>query len=156
MDFTKKHTINVHMKEAYFLGTGKSGLHFYMQKESWECDWFWSFGYIATYTNNDNPEKSSDTRFLQHFDSLFLGKNLSDPFINFFCFMPLSSEERYQLLELMQTAYTLRATARLFDGMGCNSTVNPCSKQLVKPEVAEEINTKMIPAVMQEVRKILT
>lgn len=45
------------------------GTKVYLQKHKWDCDWYWGMGYLETFTNNNNPEKSYDISSHFHFSS---------------------------------------------------------------------------------------
>ena len=81
----KKKTINKFGKH-YLLGVNKDGKHVYLEEPSWDCGWYWGFGYLHGYTNDKAPELSRDISFHTHFDSMFLGgrKCAYDEFKDYF------------------------------------------------------------------------
>ena len=42
-------------KNIYLLGSDKDGVKYWLEEASWDCGWYWGFGYVETYTNNSNP-----------------------------------------------------------------------------------------------------
>jgi hypothetical protein len=36
-------------KDIYLIGKDKSGTNYWLESPSWDCDWYWGFGYIETY-----------------------------------------------------------------------------------------------------------
>ena len=154
----EKKVVKVFGKEHYLLGADADGIKYYLQKESWDCNWYWGLGYVETFTNNMNPERSKDISSHQHFDGLFLKNtrmNGFDAFKEFFAETPLTNSEIWELVDLMQTAYTLRKSAELF-GRGYSHYTERAEVAVVKnTEYAGRINHVMIPEVMNRVRAIL-
>lgn len=152
----KKKTINK-FGEHYLLGVDENGTFYYLEKESWDCGWYWGLGYVHTFTNNKAPQLSRDIASHQHFDGLFFRgtRNGYDTFKEFFVDTPLSDKEIWTLLELMKTAYTLKESAEVFGRGGSHYTTNPCADVIKSEEYVAKINSEMIPAIMDEVRKIL-
>ena len=151
-----KKTINK-FGEHYLLGADANGTYYYLKKESWDCGWYCGLGYIHTFTNNEAPQMSRDIASPQHFNGLFFSgnKNGYDVFKEFFVDTPLSDKEIWTLLELMKTAYTLKESAEVFGRGGSHYTTNPCADAIKSKEYVDKINSEMIPAIMDEVRKIL-
>ena len=106
----KKHTIHKFGHIYYFLGTDSDGTKYYLQKGSFDCGWYWGGGYVQTFINNRNPEKSRDIASHQHFDGLFFrGKKCGfDMFKDLFTNNPFTDSEIWQICELMKTFYTMR------------------------------------------------
>lgn len=74
----KKKTLHVFSKDIYLLGRDKDGVNYWLEAPSWDCGWYWGFGYVETYTNNGNPEKAQDISSHQHIDTFFKrGENIS-------------------------------------------------------------------------------
>ena len=55
----KKQVINK-FGTHYLLGRTYSGQKVWLQKESWDCGWYWGFGYLHEFTNNEYPELARD------------------------------------------------------------------------------------------------
>lgn len=152
----KKKMVRVFGKEHYLLGNGHDGIYYYLQKENWDCGWYWGLGYVESFTNNSNPTASRDIASHSHFDYMFFHeKNGYDNFKEFFQETPLSDKEIWTLCELMKSAYTLRNMADLTYRGGAHYTTNPCQGCLHDVEMNQKINDIMIPAVMAEVRNLL-
>ena len=152
----KKKVINK-FGEHYLLGKGIDGQYYYLEKESWDCGWYWGLGYIHTFTNNKAPQLSRDIASHQHFDGLFLNgtKCAYDNFIDFFEDIVLTDKELWTFIELMKTAYTLKESAEVFGRGGSHFTTNPCADVIKNTEIVDKINNEMIPAIMDKVRELL-
>lgn len=143
-------------KTIYLLGEDKNGIKYWLEEASWDCDWYWGFGYIETYTNNSNPSKSKDIQSHEHFDYKILkNRNCFSTFKEVFINTPLSDNEIWTLCELMQTFYTLRQISDLYYINSSHIADNPCKDLLKNDEEYQRINKILIPNVMKEVYKIL-
>lgn len=158
MELLNKKKSHAFGKDIYFLGRDAEGINYWLEAGSWDCDWYWGFGYVETYTRNNSPETSRDIQSHQHFDGLFFNKNKNgyDAFKEFFVGSPLTEKELWQLLELMKTIYTMKEYAEVVHRGGSHYTNNVC-KDILKSETEyNRINKEVMPAVMQEVYKLLT
>lgn len=143
-------------KNIYLLGSDKDGVKYWLEEASWDCGWYWGFGYVETYTNNRNPEKSRDIASLRHFDGLFLKNNIFDSFKEMLIDTPLTDKEIWQLLELMKTFYTLKNNAELYH-LGGSNIANNVLKNILKNEIGEnKINEEIMPKLFEEIYKMLT
>ena len=165
----KKKVINK-FGEHYLLGKYKDGTLFYLKKPSWDCGWYWGFGYITTYTNNKSPEKSRDISSHSHFDGL-LGKQevynfekqtwqlseyahkLSDN--KEIAKIVLTENEDWTLCELVRTAYILKETAETLGRGGSHLTKNPCADIIKNEDEVKRINAIVLPAIFKEIENLL-
>lgn len=143
-------------KDIYLLGADSDGIRYWLERASWDCGWYWGFGYVETYTNNKSPERSRDIQSHQHFNGLFLERNIFDSFKELLTETPLDNNEIWKLLELMKTFYTLRETAETYNRGGAHITTNPIKEQIQNKEEENRINQKILPAIFEEVYKILS
>lgn len=144
-------------KKCYLLGEDKNGYWYWLEESTFDCDWYWSIGYVKTYTNNKQPSKARDISSHRHFNYLFLNgaKNGYDTFKEFFVNTPLSDQEIWQLIELMNTLYGLRKYSDILYRGGSNYTNNPCDT-IIKNEIEyERINKIVIPELLKEIYTIL-
>lgn len=156
MEKLEKRISKVRGKNVYLLGEDEEGTKYWLEEANWDCAWYWGFGYVETYTNNNNPSLARDINSHQHFDSMFLKKGTFSSYKSFFAKSTLKEEEIWQLLELMQTFYTLKETAILLHCGGSYVTSNPLENLLKSEEQEKEINEKILPALFTEVYKLLT
>lgn len=142
----------------YLLGVDKDGDYVWLEKESWDCDWYWGFGYLHTYTNNINPERSRDLSSHFHFDSTFFhtGKGVDEAFKEYFQETVLTDSELWQLIDLMKTYYTLRASAEIFRHGYSYFTEKAKIDKLKSPMTEDMINKILLPEVFNKIEQILT
>ena len=83
----KKQKSHAFGKDIYLLGKDSDGTMYWLEAARWDCKWYWGFGYVETYTNNNHTSRSRDISSHQHFDSLFFNKNKDGhtAFKEFFC-----------------------------------------------------------------------
>lgn len=144
-------------KKNYLLGKDKKGIWYWLEEASWDCEWYWGFGYVRSYTNNEHPGMSRDLETHQHFDSLFLeGPHMcKEMFDNFFVETPLNNNEKWKLLELMKTIYTLKEYGEVVYRGGSHIADNPLKEVIKSQEEYNRINKVVLPQLFEEVYKIL-
>lgn len=153
----EKAVVNV-FGEHYLLGVGASGTKYYLEKESWDCGWYWGFGYVHSYTNNRCPSASRDIATHNHFNNMFLDgpRNGFDEFKLFFADTVLTDNEIWTFIELMKTAYILREAAEVFGRGGAHYTTNPCADIIKNPDYVDKINKELLPEIFDKVKELLT
>jgi len=147
-------------KGRYLLGKDADGISYWLTPASWDCNWYWGFGYVHT--------KDSHT----HIDTSYMGKiefynttkkmwDRTDYIHNIFdC--PVFTEttfneaEGWVLSELFCTFYTLKKTAELYHTGGAHITTNPLNSILKNKEQEDYINKVLLPKVFDEIYKILS
>lgn len=144
-------------KDIYFLGQDRDGVNYYLEAARWDCGWYWGGGYVETYTNNKNPERSRDIESHSHFDSMFFKGNKTgfDAFKDFFTEHPFTDGEIWKICELMKAFYIARAYSDMLHTGGAHYTANPAKETIKNAEEYRRINQKVIPAIMTELYKIL-
>lgn len=154
---TKKYSMEKFGEKCYFLGQDKEGINYFLRASTWDCGWYWGGGYVETYTCNSNPVMSRDIDSLQHFDSLFFNgrKNGFDNFKEFFIANPFTDSEIWKICELMKSFYIAREYSDMLHTGGTHYTSNPASDIIKSEDEYKRINEIVIPAIMEELYKIL-
>ena len=133
----------------FLLGKDANGKKHYLAKASWDCGWYWGFGYIHTFNARD-----IDRHY--HFDSFAKKCNLYDGFKNNFVDSVLTDAELWKLCELMKTFYVLKETAKVLGRGGAHYTTNPCQEIIKNEEEVKRINEVVLPAIFEEIYKLLS
>ena len=145
-----------HGKEVYLLGKDEAGIYYWLESPSRDCDWYWGFGYIETYTRNENPQLSRDITSHSHADSFmseyFTDWNGGKPTLTEKTF---NNSEGWELSELFKQFYFLRDSAENLGRGQCNCGNTKIGKWK-KPELVKEITEKLIPAVTKRILQILS
>lgn len=143
-------------KDIYLLGADENGTKHWLEAPSWDCGWYWGFGYIETYTNNRSPSTSRDIASHQHADNFmskwFIEWNGSKPILTEQTF---SEKEGWELSELFKQFYFLKEVAENFAKGKCNCA-DTTAPNWAKPELTKEINEVILPQVMERIQEILT
>lgn len=150
--------------EKIYLGSVKGKGRIYLTPPSWDCGWYWGFGYLGNSRNHyhvdglkekityhhvggEKPQIVRDVKrmclcdgFKQEFGKSFIVKD---------------DEEIWKLAELFETFYLLRETAELFGRGGCNVSENPLSGLLKNEECVNKINSELLPQVFEQIYRIL-
>lgn len=95
-------------KDVYLLGrlSDANGRELiWLEAPSWDCDWYWGFGYLEVYTNQSQPKLSIDISMHTHWDI-----QIKNDLTNFAktCF---TEEEGKELCYLFTQFYTIRKEA---------------------------------------------
>ena len=135
----------------YLLGINKDGQKVWLQKESWDCGWYWGFGYLHTYNRRD-----FDSHF--HFDSTFLsGPECSfTMFKDYFKETVLDTNEIWELCDYMKTFYTLKSVAELFKTGYSHQTERAKIEDLKSEEQRDLVNKVWLPEVFKRIEKLLS
>jgi hypothetical protein len=86
---------------------------------------------------------------------LFLNSYIPESFKDYFVDSPLSDDEIYTLLELMDSLYTVRQYSDLIYNGSSNISFNSCSKIIKNEEEYERINEVVIPALLSDIYNLL-
>lgn len=151
----KKSVREFHGKKLFLLGKSEDGTFYYLESPSWDCGWYWGFGYIEGFAKETPTDRGHDSH--EHAED-FLSKwftehNGSKPRLVETVFDEAGG---WKLSELFASFYILKDAAGLFGRGGSHVAENPAKLALVSVEMTQRINEVMIPAVTEEIIKILT
>lgn len=161
-------------EDYYLIGRDKNGKRVWLEKPSWDCGWYWGFGYLQTMCGNREPSRARDIATHTHWDSCVSEsrKNAYDWFVETFGkpttgrlgyptkaakgtrMCRFTYQQVWSLCELMATAYTLKEAAEVLGRGQSNYTENPCAKVIKNTREAKRINSKVLPAIFAEIGKI--
>lgn len=149
-----KRTSNTGHKLKYFLGEDEDGTRLWLEAASWDCDWYWGFGYVQGYLNGRHQSH-------QHFDGVWFKQSDGRKYYHRLSDLPgftsvLTESEEWTLAELMRTFYTLKEMAEVHHLGSSHFTTNPIAHLLKDADRAEHINKVLMPALFAEVYKLLT
>lgn len=128
-----------------FIGEN-DGEKIYLSAPSWDCGWYWGFGYLG----NKNCH--------YHVDGLNAKENINlfDAFKKHFgSSLVVRDSQLWVLCELFKTFYTLKEAAEVLGRGGSHFTTNPCSELIINKDEVTRINTIVLPAIFDEIYKIL-
>lgn len=110
MKLIEKKTYFAFKKNVYLIGINTEGEKVFLEEPSWDCGWYWGFGYLEVYTNNNNPSRAKDVSSHTHFTNFEDNTTLGDWHTLTSCV--LSYSEFLTLKSLMKEALSLGKEAR--------------------------------------------
>ena len=138
---------------GYYLGK-HNGNKVYLAKPRWDCGWYWGFGYLEAYTNNNNPHLSRDISCHTHVSSFGKDTNLHDAFAEF-KELTMTDDELWEFCDLMKSFYTLSAAAELFKGGCSNYSSKGKIDEMLLPDYVKNINQVILPKLFERVLNLL-
>jgi hypothetical protein len=169
----KKQKSHAFGKDIYLLGTDSDKQKYWLEAPKWDCDWYWGFGYVETYTNNRNPFLAKDIKSHRHIDNSFIGQHeyydgkkdahCLGKYIHNIYDSPLlkektfSKEEGWQLSELFKQFYLLKEMAEFChrERPSCHVTTSPVDHGNMH-DWYDKINYEMIPKITEKILTILS
>jgi hypothetical protein len=116
----------------------------YLSPPSWDCDWYWGFGYLGNKNCHYHVKGMEDDcpiyeAWEKHFKDTFIVKDKSDI---------------WTLSELFQTFYGLAQTAEILGRGGSHWSNNPCQEIIKNKDEVDRINQIVLPQIFEEIYKI--
>ncbi len=130
-----------------FMGRNENNSRIYLTPPSWDCDWYWGFGYLGNSRCHYHVDGLT-TQNLNLFDGI--KKHFGDSFVL------KTDADIWKFCELMQTFYSLKEAAEILGRGGSNYTSNPCAELIKNPDEVTRINQVLLPAIFAEIYKLLT
>lgn len=96
----EKQKIHKFGKDMYLLGTDEEGTKYWLEEPSWDCGWYWGFGYIETLN-----ARGTDIESHQHAFNFY--SNWMDTLVE----TTFTKDESWALCELFDNFYMLRELA---------------------------------------------
>ena len=142
----------------FLLGKDANGCKYWLKQRQWECDWYWSFGYVQAFTQNSPPEKAKDIETHTHFNSLFLNGEYIENYKVFFSGgVTLEDKDIWKLIEAMKEFYIVKEYYELLYCKSAHITSLPEEVKRVISNHAEQIRLKdeVIPTICKYVEGLL-
>lgn len=130
--------------EKILIGKNQENESIYFYRPSWDCNWYWGFGYIG------------HNRLRTHLDSLG-NSNLFINIKNYFSEFILQDKDKDMWLfcEYVMTVYTLRSYSEVIHHGGSYYSYNPHKDVIKNPDEYKRINSELIPLLIDEIYKLL-
>lgn len=129
-------------KDKIYIGINPDNEKEYLAPPSWDCNWYWGFGYLQ----NKNIH--------HHIDCINKDKNLFNAIKEYYTDLQLDNNKLWVFCELMATFYTLKETANLYYRGGSHYTQNPLNHLLQNKTEYDHINNELMPQLFDEVYKL--
>lgn len=149
-------------KDKVFFGTRKSdGERIYITKPSWDCGWYWGFGYLGNRREHyhlssyqDKQRVLTDDKGKFHVFTEKRNINMYEALIEDYDLNSAIKENLWEFCEVVLTAYSLKKTAEVLGRGGSHMTSNPCSEIIKNKEEVERINEVVLPALFNKLNEI--
>jgi hypothetical protein len=138
-----------------------SGKKIWLEAASFDCGWYWGFGYLEQYTNENCPSKSKDITLHTHYNSLLFCNQSRGKFahilndVDGFSEVTLSEKEQWELSDLIKSYYTLKGAAEFFH-RGNSQYTSGAILNFKNKEIEDKINQKILPQIFNRIYEILT
>lgn len=131
--------------KGMLLGVNKDGQKVWLSEPSWDCGWYWGFGYLGEYERGQQVAH-------YHLSSVINGANSFEDFES----LTIEKDKIWTFLELAKTAYSLKDIAAVYGRGGSRYTTNPLAEKIKNEAEVKRINEELLPAIFKEIEKILT
>lgn len=147
-------------KDIYLLGIDKNNIKYWLRSPSFDNNYYWDFGSVQTYTNNNNPEKAKGIATHSNWNSCIVGEqghfkeyihHLNDN--PKFKSTTLTKSESWELSELMKSYYSLAEAAEIFNRGGTNTAHTKITYQ--DKSISQKINKIILPEIFERIHEIL-
>ena len=153
---------NINGKAKVFFGTRKSdNKRIYLNKPSWECDWYWGFGYLGNkdehyHLSNYQTEQVVFTDDKGKFRVITEQRNINmyDALLKDYTLNENINANLWDFCELVKTAYALKETAEVLGRGGSHYTKNTCASVIKNPDEVKRINEVVLPAIFEQLNQI--
>lgn len=158
----EKATINSGKHKKYLMGKNQDGEKVWLKTPSWDCYWYWGFGYLET--KDSFFHVSGLAGKVEYWDAENQYHRLTSEYIHNIYDSPIliettfTSNEGWKLSELFKEFYLLKDMAEYThrNPASCNYTTSPVTQD---PEKMSEwhryINEVMIPMITTEICRML-
>lgn len=138
--------MNIEGNEKEFFGVRKKdGAKIYISKPSWDCGWYWGFGYLGNKNEHYHLHGYQNGRNINMYDALKQDYDLN----------PKIEADLWKFCELVLCAYALKETAEVLGRGGSHMSQNPCADLIKNPDEVKRINEIVLPAIFNEIQNIL-
>ena len=124
------------------IGMSKNNDVVYLTPPSWDCDWYWGWGYIGS------------PRFDTYLDCIDKNNNLHDAIKEYLTDIPLSDKDLWTFSELVVTFYALREVADIHNRGSSHLSINPLEDLLKDKDRCNHINQVLLPSIFAEAYKL--
>jgi len=129
------------------------GVQVYITSPSWDCGWYWSFGYLGNKDEHYHLSGYADGRNINMYDALLADYDLNPKLLGEVDKFG-SYSRLWTFCELAKTAYLLQETAEVLGRGGSHYSNNPLREVIKNTGEVERINKVVLPAIFAEIEKL--
>jgi len=127
-------------EKRYFGKDKESGEAIYFSKPTFDCGWYWGFGYLGNINCHYHLSGYANGRNINMYDALIKDYNLCNA---------LGNGNLWEFCEVAKTIYSLKETAEVLGRGGSHYTNNPFKGDIINKDEVERINNILIPKMAQ-------
>ncbi len=133
---------------GYENGIKKVSNRVYLSPPSWDCGWYWGFGYLGNARSHYHVDglKDNGNHSLNLYDALIL---------HFGDTLRVNENDLWTFAELFQSFYNLKLSAETLGQGGAYLSNNPSKEDIKQNKAVEHINKISLPSIFNEIYKIL-
>ena len=134
------------------------GEKIYLSPPSWDCGWYWGFGYLGNKNCHYHIDglKEVETYNLEKKVWEHESYNLYDGLIKHFGdSLMIRRSNLWEFAELFETFYKLRDIAEVYNRGGSHYTTNPCKDLIINKDEVKRINEVILPAIFENIYRII-
>lgn len=120
----------------------------YLSPPSWDCGWYWGFGYLG----NSNCHYHMDGLSKKH-GNINIKDAIDQEFGESYIIRP---SHRWNVAELIKNFYDLKDAAYILGQGGSHLTTSPSKNIILNIDEAKRINDIVLPNVFEELYKIIS
>ena len=159
----EKDTIGSGKNKEYLMGKNQDGEKVWLETPSWDCGWYWGFGYLNTISSHTHVNGLTGRQ--EYWDSEKQCFRVSSDYVHNIYDSPklvettFTENEGWKLSELFREFYLLKDMAEYThrSPAGCHVTTSPVTQDPEKmAQWHKEINEVMIPMITAEIMRMLT
>jgi hypothetical protein len=132
--------MRINGKDKVFFGVDKFGDRINLTRPSYDCKWYWSFGYLGNKDCHYHLSGYQNGRNINMYDALVSDYVLADHIV----------ANLWSFCEQALAIYTLKDAAEVLYRGGANMTTNPL-RDIIKAHNGDDmLNQKLLPILLQK------
>ena len=136
-------------KSRIFLGKRKQdNRRIYLSAPSWDCDWYWGFGYLG------NSREHYHLEDYQAENGVKRNVNMRDALLEDYKLNLKIHKNLWVFCELSKTAYILNKAAKVYYFGSTNYTTNPCAEFVKNENEYRRINWVVLPKIFDTMHEL--
>lgn len=125
----------------------------YLSAPSWDCEWYWSYGYLG----NQNEHYHLDDYETPYWLREKQNRNMYDALKNDYILAPKIYENLWLFCEFTETIYSFKTIAEVYKRGGSHYTHSKDEQKITQDLVAyERINNIILPQLFDKLYTIIT
>lgn len=149
-------------KRTFFGISRESKETIYIYKPTFDCGWYWSFGYLGRSNLHYHLSSYKDHSYIITLQDGTIelvterrNFNMYDCLSADYELAPAIKKNLWQFCELAKTAYALKQTAEVLGRGGSHYTTNPCCDIIKNSKEVDRINKEVLPAIFNKIQQIV-